>query len=185
MANCLNRLLKAKFFRVLRNESGCQRNLHPMIIGDTNMEHEIHTNALSAGLRPVSYALYDNCRKPRWAWGWLGRWRNCLILSLCLVVNASGGTYYIDYTTGLDSNSGTSKSTPWKRCPGMVGFGGTYSHSAGDRFIFKGGVTWPRSVFQFHITNSGASGNPDYYRQMLHGITAVPLQSRSSILKIL
>ena len=24
-----------------------------MVIGDTNMENEIHTNALSAGLRPV------------------------------------------------------------------------------------------------------------------------------------
>jgi hypothetical protein len=72
-------------------------------------------------------------------------------------------TYYIDYVAGSDSNNGTATSTPWKRCPGMVGFTGTYTHATGDHFIFKGGITWPRSVFQFHITNSGASGNPDYY----------------------
>ena len=38
------RLLKAKFFRILRNKRLSQTNLHPMVIGDTNVDHEIHTS---------------------------------------------------------------------------------------------------------------------------------------------
>jgi hypothetical protein len=45
----------------------------------------------------------------------------------------------------------------------MVGFSGSYSHSAGDHFVFKGGVTWPSSVLMVTVGNSGGSGNPDYY----------------------
>src|SRR5674536_23253 len=55
-------------------------------------------------------------------------------------------TYYIDYNAANDSANGTTTSTPWKRSPGMVGFTGRYSHSAGDIFVFKGGVTWPAAV---------------------------------------
>lgn len=40
----LSRLLKAKFFRVLRNKRLSQTTLHSMVIGDTNVEHEIHTS---------------------------------------------------------------------------------------------------------------------------------------------
>src|SRR4029077_12048424 len=40
----ISRLLKAKFFRVLRNNRLRQKILHPMVIGDTNMDHEIHTS---------------------------------------------------------------------------------------------------------------------------------------------
>ncbi len=87
-----------------------------------------------------------------------------LVLLLCLVcVFGWGTTYYIDYGAADDSANGTSTGTPWKRCPGMQGFAGSYSHSAGDRFIFKGGITWPNSVFRFVIANSGSSGNIDYY----------------------
>lgn len=45
----------------------------------------------------------------------------------------------------------------------MSGFSGSYSHSAGDRFIFKGGVTWTSSCFQMQIQAGGSSGSPDYY----------------------
>lgn len=71
--------------------------------------------------------------------------------------------YYVDYAAGLDRNSGTSKATPWQRCPGMGGFSGVYSHQVGDMFIFKGGVTWDTTNFPFTITYSGAAGNPDSY----------------------
>jgi hypothetical protein len=87
------------------------------------------------------------------------------LAALLLSVQApQAGTYYIDYSGGSDTNNGASKATPWQRQPYMVGFSGSYSHSAGDRFIFKGGVTWPVSVFQMHIT-AGGSGNDnrDYY----------------------
>ena len=77
---------------------------------------------------------------------------------------AQAATYYIDYSVGSDVNNGTSKAAPWKRHPYMKGFAGSYAHTAGDRFIFKGGVTWPVTVFQFHIIAGGSSdSNRDYY----------------------
>ncbi|MGZ3802511.1 MAG: hypothetical protein ACXVCL_20290 [Bdellovibrio sp.] len=42
--------------------------------------------------------------------------------------------------------------------------GGTkYSHTPGDRFIFKGGVTWDKSNFEMDIAGDGTSTSPDYY----------------------
>lgn len=75
-----------------------------------------------------------------------------LILLLFLANTTFGTTYYISYTDGSDGNSGTAKTTPWKRAPGMNGFAGSYSHVAGDRFIFKGGVTWPAACYQWRVT---------------------------------
>src|SRR3990170_3706182 len=72
-------------------------------------------------------------------------------------------TFYIDYAAGSDGNPGTSKTAPWKTAPGMAGFAGKYSHTAGNRFIFKGGVTWPTSCFQWKIVGSGTASAPDYY----------------------
>ncbi len=75
-------------------------------------------------------------------------------------------TFYIDFSSGSDANNGTSKATPWKRQPYMPGWTGTYTHAARDCFIFKGGVTWPNSVFTgngLDILAGGAAGNPDYY----------------------
>lgn len=73
-------------------------------------------------------------------------------------------TYYIDYVAGNDSNSGTSTAAPWKHCPGMAPFSGSYTHSDGDQFIFKGGVTWPNAALPLLIADrGGASGNPDIY----------------------
>ncbi len=71
--------------------------------------------------------------------------------------------YYIDFQNGSDSNNGTSTSTPWQRAPGMQGFSGTYTHNPGDQFIFRGGITWDNTIAPWNITNSGASGTPDYY----------------------
>ena len=84
---------------------------------------------------------------------------------LLLVVSqaAMSATYYVDFATGSDSNAGTSQEAPWKRAPGMNGFAGNYAHSPGDRFIFKGGVSWDNTIAQWRITNSGTSGSPDYY----------------------
>ncbi len=72
-------------------------------------------------------------------------------------------TYFIDWTLGDDTRTNVqaqSKSTPWQRIPYMQGWGGAgngYSHTAGDRFIFKGGETWPASCFGFSVTAGGSS----------------------------
>ncbi len=85
-------------------------------------------------------------------------------LSFLIAQVSQAATYYIDYSGGSDSNSGTSKSSPWKRSPGMAGFSHSYSHSAGDRFIFKGGVTWPKTCFTMTISVGGSSASSrDYY----------------------
>ncbi|HTW43621.1 MAG TPA: hypothetical protein VMD79_15045 [Solirubrobacteraceae bacterium] len=76
---------------------------------------------------------------------------------------ASYRTFFIDFEDGSEANSGTSESSPWKRAPGMQGFEHAYSHESGDHFIFKGGVTWPNSVFPLDPTGEGTSSSEDYY----------------------
>jgi len=74
---------------------------------------------------------------------------------------AQGNTYYIAQS-GLDSNNGTSKTTPWLHAPGMTGATGTpasYSCTAGDTFILKGGDTWAAGNFPWNWTCSGTSGS--------------------------
>jgi hypothetical protein len=77
--------------------------------------------------------------------------------------SASATTYYIDFSSGKDSNSGTSKAAPWQHHPYMAGWAGSYAHQAGDRFIFKGGVTWNATCWPMNISASGSSGSNDYY----------------------
>jgi len=82
-------------------------------------------------------------------------------------------TYYIDCAAGSDANSGTSTSTPWKHVPYMYTsrtgasiFTGSYTHSAGDRFIFKGGVTCGATSLGFgsiFMQAGGSSSATDYY----------------------
>lgn len=84
-------------------------------------------------------------------------------LGLGFCAKASAATYYVDYSSGSDSNNGLAKTAAWKRAPGMAGFSGSYSHQAGDHFIFKGGVTWGHANFQMTIDSDGSAGNPDYY----------------------
>jgi hypothetical protein len=83
------------------------------------------------------------------------------ILVVLVALGARATTFYVDYSGGSDSNAGTSTGAAWKLCPGMSGFAGSYSHAAGDRFIFKGGVTWYGGL---NIYNSGSSLSvQDYY----------------------
>lgn len=88
-----------------------------------------------------------------------------LQIFLCLFLSSSvfAATYYIDYARGSDSNNGKSTSTPWKRCPGMKGFSTIYTHSSGDKFVFKGGVKWPATALPLTIGYSGTSEKIDTY----------------------
>jgi hypothetical protein len=86
------------------------------------------------------------------------------VIGVVLAIGAQAATYYIDYAGGDDANTGNSVEAPWKRAPGMKGFAGSYRHTAGDRFIFKGGVTWPAACYQWKITAGGSSeAVRDYY----------------------
>jgi hypothetical protein len=90
--------------------------------------------------------------------------RTLLLLTLIAIAGvARANTYYIDYAAGSNSNAGTSEGSSWKSAPGMQTAAGcagathTYTHLAGDTFIFKGGVTWPAACFPMNITQGGSS----------------------------
>ncbi len=91
-----------------------------------------------------------------------------IFVMLLLAQGAGATTYYVDYSSGSDSNNGTSKTTPWKRAPGMPGCSGNCASAnplPGDSIVFKGGVTWPMSTIGgcFAITSGGAAGSRVYY----------------------
>ncbi|MBK8814689.1 MAG: right-handed parallel beta-helix repeat-containing protein [Methylococcaceae bacterium] len=95
-------------------------------------------------------------------------WPKFLVVMMVLLLGflsptVNAATYYIDYSNGSDNNAGNTTTTAWKAHPYMKGFTGKYSHQAGDRFIFKGGVQWPSSVFPLTIVNGGNSTASDYY----------------------
>jgi len=81
----------------------------------------------------------------------------------------SGRTFYIDYASGSNSNAGTSTGAAWKSHPymrnaaGCAGAPHAYTPQAGDRFIFKGGVTWPNACFAMILGAGGTSGAQNYY----------------------
>lgn len=90
-----------------------------------------------------------------------------IIISFLLAsINLNAATYYFDFAGGSDSNTGTNSISPWKRHPYMSGYTGHYVHVSGDRFIFKGGVTWDKTCFPLDLYHnlSGASDSiRDYY----------------------
>jgi hypothetical protein len=87
-----------------------------------------------------------------------------LLMIVCPLFSAGfAATYYIDYQNGSDLNSGILKTSAWKLCPGMRGYSGNYSHSPGDKFVFKGGAVWPSTAFPLEVTYSGSAGLVDEY----------------------
>lgn len=108
-------------------------------------------------------------RLPRWlpsiARRGLMNVTRALLVSVFLVNSAWAATYYIDFASGNDGNSGLSTSAPWKVHPYMRSWtgGNKYTHVAGDSFIFKGGVVWNASALPLTIAASGSSSAADYY----------------------
>jgi hypothetical protein len=85
----------------------------------------------------------------------------CILFLAVMTIDAR--KLYIDYGAANNSANGTSTATPWKVCPYMQTWDGTYTHAAGDTFIFKGGVTWPNACFPMNITTGGSATHRDYY----------------------
>jgi len=87
---------------------------------------------------------------------------SALVAFLFLHIAASpafSATYFVDFSTGNDSNSGTLSSSPWKHSPGDANATGNALRtlSAGDVVVFKGGVQYDG---QINVNASGSSGNP-------------------------
>ncbi len=53
-----------------------------------------------------------------------------------------GRTFYVDYASGNDVNTGTYQSAPFKHCPGDSAFAGSISLQTGDTVNFKQGVIY-------------------------------------------
>lgn len=73
-------------------------------------------------------------------------------------------TYYVDYSSGSDGNTGTSMTSAWKHAPGdpsATGNAGAKVLAAGDVVQFKGGVKY-RGVIS--LTRSGAATQPIVYK---------------------
>jgi parallel beta-helix repeat protein len=77
-----------------------------------------------------------------------------LLAFLFLNLTAFGTTYYLSSTSGSDSNSGTSSSSPWKTLNKLNSF---HNLQPGDYVLFKRGDTFYGSIT---ISNSGSAGNP-------------------------
>lgn len=94
-------------------------------------------------------------------------------------------TFYISYSSGSNSNAGTSQASPWKTHPYMPsgasctgsGSAPAYTHQAGDQFIFKGGDTWPSACFPINVGASGTSSAHDYYGVCANAIYFFPSPS--------
>jgi hypothetical protein len=73
--------------------------------------------------------------------------------------------YFIDYAGGSDNNSGTTEAVPWQHAPGMAnatGNAASHTPTAGEGWIFKGGVTVDYHAYPMNVPWGGVSGEPDY-----------------------
>jgi len=85
------------------------------------------------------------------------------VLGGIFIMPSEAAVYFIDYQNGDDNNSGVSQITSWQHAPGMPGFSAAYSHQAGDKFVFRGGVTWPAAALPLAIQFSGEENTVDEY----------------------
>ncbi len=73
---------------------------------------------------------------------------------IALVANTIWATdYYVDATSGSDSNSGTSSGNAWKSLSKVNSF----TFSPGDNLFFKAGEVWNGQLL---LNDSGTNGNP-------------------------
>ncbi len=87
--------------------------------------------------------------------------------TLTLVQPTVPATYYVDFASGSDTNSGLSKDVPWQNAPGMISCSNNctvFGLHPGDKVIFKGGVTWNASSFPMLVTSSGGKRQPHLLR---------------------
>ena len=65
--------------------------------------------------------------------------------------------YYVDYSAGVDGQSGLSVGQAWKTINKVNTSMGSFSPN--DFILFQGGDTWPNSDSDLAITCQGTSGN--------------------------
>lgn len=84
---------------------------------------------------------------------------------MTVVVRSEASSYYVDYSSGSDSNAGTSTGAAWQHCPGdpaATGNSASTTPSGGDTVFFKGGVTYYLTVPGINA-QPGSPGSPVTY----------------------
>ncbi|WP_416904411.1 right-handed parallel beta-helix repeat-containing protein [Micromonospora echinospora] len=76
-----------------------------------------------------------------------------LVAAVATPAQAANTTYYVDATTGLDSNTGLSQTQPWKSLNKI----NATAFGAGDRILLKAGSRWTGQLWP---KGSGAAGSP-------------------------
>lgn len=92
--------------------------------------------------------------------------RTAILIAISTVaISVGAATYYVDYSAGSDSSSGTSASTPFQHAPGDPRRGGAVpaSLAAGDSVLFKSGVSYVLTNSGINAGWSGASNAPITY----------------------
>ncbi len=87
------------------------------------------------------------------------RWLS-LVLICAVCIGAEATTYYVDATSGIDTNNGTSTSTAWKTIAKVNGYSNKGSTSAtprlnaGDSVLFKKGEIWREKLYIQYISGT-------------------------------
>lgn len=88
----------------------------------------------------------------------------CLVVVLFPCREVQCSTYYVDFSSGNDDQSGLSATSPFKHCPGDVNAGGVAASTnllPGDTVRFKGGVKYV--LGKILLKWSGKPGEPITY----------------------
>ncbi len=72
-----------------------------------------------------------------------------ILFSLCAIVIQAQTTYYIDNTSGNDSNSGQSDQTAWKTLGKVESYSNNPGFLPGDKILFKRGEVWQGESLNF------------------------------------
>lgn len=93
-----------------------------------------------------------------------------IIFAILLLIPsvAEAATYYIDQTTGNNSDSGLTEALAWKTTAAITGT--TFSFDPGDQILFKRGETWAGENWRFD--SSGTAESPIIFDA--YGTGAIP-----------
>jgi len=104
--------------------------------------------------------------------------RYLLIVILLFLANSiQATTYYVDASTGDDSNNGTSPSTAWQTTSKVVAMSSNFQ--PGDSILFKRGEIWEGEYLNTSTHPSGTINNPIVYSS--YGSGAKPIISIHSV----
>ena len=79
-----------------------------------------------------------------------------LMCLFCIKTYALNVTYYINATTGNDTNNGTSTDTPWA----TIGRANTQNLEEGDKILFNSDGPWHNGKLYFDDNDTGSAANP-------------------------